>query len=229
MNTNRNNVLWGLIFIILGVGFAGNVFDLWSFSIFFPGWWTLFLIIPCAASLYHNGIQTGPLVGFSVGVMFFLSSQGFISGNLIVRLFVPVVLIIIGASIILSSSPRKTISYKSSELQKKNLNNMTYYTATFSSQNIVLDNQIFTGASINAIFGSITLRLDNSIINEDVVINCNSTFGGIEIYLPNYVNVKVSRTPLFGGVSNRRYAVTNPDAPTIYINATCMFGGVEIR
>lgn len=106
---------------------------------------------------------------------------------------------------------------------------MEYYTATFSSQNITLDNQMFTGASINAIFGSISLRLDNSIINEDVVINCNATFGGVEIYLPNYVNVRVAKTPLFGGVSNRRHAITSPDAPTVYINATCMFGGVEIR
>lgn len=119
MNTNRNNVLWGLIFIILGVGFAGNAFSLWNFSIFFPGWWTLFLIIPCGVSLFRNGLQTGPLVGFSIGLMFFLSSQGFISGHSVSQLFIPVILIIIGVSIIFTNSPRKTITFKSNELQKK--------------------------------------------------------------------------------------------------------------
>ncbi|MSS63257.1 LiaF transmembrane domain-containing protein [Velocimicrobium porci] len=229
MTRNNNNFLWGLLFIVLGIGFAGNAFDLWHFSIFFPGWWTLFLIIPCGISIIQNGFQTGSIIGFVSGVMLLLSCQGFVSTRLIGQLIIPVILIIAGLGIIFSNSSKKTISIKSSDFQKKNSEHLTDYTATFSSQSISLDNQIFTGASINAIFGSVTLRLDNAIINEDVVINSNATFGGIEIYLPAYVNVKVSSTPIFGGVTNRRHGIVNSDAPTVYINATCMFGGVEIR
>lgn len=234
MNRNNNNFIWGLLFIILGVGFAGNAFDLWNFSIFFPGWWTLFLILPCGISIIQNGVQTGSLIGLVSGIMLLLSCQGFVSAHLIGQLIIPVILIIAGLGIIFSNLSKKTISshssdFQTSDFQKKNSKHLTDYTATFSSQNIALDNQIFSGASVNAIFGSVTLRLDNAIINEDVVINSNATFGGIDIYLPAYVNVKVSSTPIFGGVTNRRHGIVNQDAPTVYINATSMFGGVEIR
>lgn len=103
------------------------------------------------------------------------------------------------------------------------------YTATFASQNINFDNDIFQGSTANAYFGTVILHLENAIINENVTIYCNATFGGIELYLPNYVNVQVQSSPIFGGVSNRRRFMTSPDAPTVLIVANCMFGGVEIK
>ena len=35
-----NRILWGLVFIVLGVIIALNVFNIIDFNIFFRGWWT---------------------------------------------------------------------------------------------------------------------------------------------------------------------------------------------
>ena len=235
MNSNKSNILWGIFFIFLGIGFAGNAFNLWHFSIFFPGWWTLFIIVPCLMSITQNGASTGSVFGLIIGILLLLSRLGIIPTGLIGKLFFPVILILIGIRIFLNNSFGNRISqsdmhttYSAGSFNREN-ENLNYYTATFASRSDNCDNQIFEGANVNSIFGSVVLHLENAILNEDVVINCNATFGGIDLDLPGYVNVRVSSTPIFGGVTNHRRGVTNTDAPTVYVNATCMFGGVEIR
>lgn len=231
MNSNKSNILWGLFFIFLGIGFAGNAFNLWHFTIFFPGWWTMFIIIPSLMSITQNGPSTGSLIGLIIGVLLLLSRQGILPSDFIGKLIFPAILVVIGISIILNNFSRSRIPQSDYTSTSMNSNNegLNYYTATFSSRSDNCDNQVFEGANVNAIFGSVSLHLENAIINEDIVINCNSTFGGIELFLPGYVNVRVSSTPIFGGVTNRRRGMANMDAPTVYINATSMFGGVEIR
>ena len=255
MRSRLSNILWGLFFVLIGIGFAGNAFNLWDFNLFFPGWWTLFIIIPCGISIIQNGFQTGSSIGLAIGVMLLLSRQGFFNMRLVGQLIVPVILIIIGLGIMFSNTFQKTSqnghfgpngqgpqggSYTENtnyttggannwQSNSTHANGSNAYTSTFASQNINFDNEIFHGTTANAYFGATNLHLENAIINENVTIYCNATFGGIEIFLPSYVNVHVQSTPIFGGVTNRRRYMTNPEAPTVFINATCMFGGVEVK
>ena len=227
MKPRISNLIWGLFFVILGIGFAGNAFGYWDFTLFFDGWWTLFIIIPCLVSVIQNGPNTGNIIGLLIGLLLLMTRQNIINGELVGKLIVPMIFVIIGLGIMFANTlrgPRPT----QAEYTKMN-NGNRHYTATFSGQNIHCDNEVFEGASIDAVFGSVALRLDQAIINEDVIISCNATFGGVEIYLPSDVNVKVATTPIFGGVSNKRRNFANPSAPTVYINATCMFGGVDIK
>ena len=41
-----NRILWGLVFIVLGVVVALNALDIIDFNIFFNGWWTFIIISP---------------------------------------------------------------------------------------------------------------------------------------------------------------------------------------
>ena len=59
--------------------------------------------------------------------------------------------------------------------------------------------------------------------------NGDMQFGGIDIYVPYNVNVKVNSNSIFGGVSQKNRRSNDPNAVTVYVNATCMFGGVEIK
>jgi hypothetical protein len=61
-----------------------------------------------------------------------------------------------------------------------------------------------------------------------VILNCSTVFGGVEIRVPDNINVQVSGIPLFGGIHNR-YTSNIPGAPTLFVNATCIFGGIEIK
>lgn len=226
MRNRMGNVLWGIFFIVLGIGFAGQAFDLWSFNLFFRGWWTLFIIVPCLISIFKSGFRVVPVCGLVIGVLFLFSSIGIFRGVAVGRLIFPIILIVIGLGIIFrhsfpSSKFKDKINLKPGDLQ---------HTATFSSEKIAYNNEVFTGASLDAIFGGVELNLSNAIINSDVVINCNAVFGGIDIMTPQDVNIKVASTPIFGGVDNkRRNTPVVHEAPTIYVNATCMFGGVDIK
>lgn len=87
----------------------------------------------------------------------------------------------------------------------------------------------FEGCEANSIFGSVIIDLRDAIITEDTVINCYCVFAGIDIYVPANVNIRISGTPIFGGITNKTGDYENINAPTIFINATTMFGGVTIK
>lgn len=102
-------------------------------------------------------------------------------------------------------------------------------TALFSSRELRLEGEVFHGAIINSVFGGVKLDLDEAIIQSDVRIDIMSIFGGVDIWVPANVNVVVNSMPIFGGVSNKSRNHAAPNAPTIYIRATCIFGGVDIK
>ncbi len=91
------------------------------------------------------------------------------------------------------------------------------------------DGEVFTGAELTAVFGGIKCDLRNAIIENDCVINATAIFGGVDIYLPAYVNVKTSSMSLFGGLTNKIPPYSPNNQVTVYVNGTCMFGGVEIK
>ena len=50
-----------------------------------------------------------------------------------------------------------------------------------------------------------------------------------DIYIPDNCKVKIKSNSIFGGVSNNKKCNVDDNSYTIYINASCMFGGVEIK
>lgn len=229
---NSSNIIWGIVLIIIGIILALNSFGITDIDVFFKGWWTLFIIIPCFIGLFdHNEDKTGNIIGLIIGVLLLLSSQEIIDYALVWKLFFPIILIAIGLSFIFKNTIGNSINNKIKEINSKNNKNNKdnkEYISTFSSQKIDFTKEEFKGCSMSAIFGGIDLDLTDAIIKEDVVINANSIFGGIDIRAPKDVNVKVNSTSIFGGVDNN---TKNKDDNkfTIYINATCLFGGTEIK
>lgn len=235
MRNKLSNVLWGLFFIIIGVGIAGNVMNIWDFELFFDGWWTLLIIIPCFISMVQGGFGTGSTLGFIIGLLLFMSYQIDLNFS-IWSLIVPAVFIFIGIRIMFQSAFRKGPKYFEQRINMNNdINGQTFtgagkseYSAVFSSNRVNITDQ-FYGTNLNAIFGGIVLDLRNAIITTDVEINATAVFGGMDLYLPLGVKIKTNNVPIFGGVSNKAQQSTDPSAPTIYLNSTCMFGGIDIK
>ena len=44
---NFKSIMWGLVLITLGIIIGLNAFEIINVDIFFDGWWTLFIIVPC--------------------------------------------------------------------------------------------------------------------------------------------------------------------------------------
>lgn len=221
-----SNLLWGLIFIIVGVVFGLNALGISDINIFFNGWWTLFIIVPCFIGLFKNEDKSSNLIGLIIGLFLLLGCIDILEFTLIWKLMIPAILVMIGLSLIFKDILNSKVK---KEIKRLNKTETKEYCSCFSGQTIDFNNEEFTGCSISAVFGGVKLDLKKAIIKDDVVINANSIFGGITIYVPEDVNVKIGSTSIFGGVSDERKNKTNDAKYTIYINATSMFGGVEIK
>ena len=221
-----SNLLWGIVFIIVGVIFGLNALEITDINIFFDGWWTLFIIVPCFIGLFKDDDKSSNLIGLIIGLCLLLGCQDIIEFAIIWKLMIPAILVMIGLSFIFKDTLNSKVN---KEIKKLNKNETKEYCACFSDQKIDFTKEEFTGSSLSAVFGGIECDLKKSIIKEDTVINASSIFGGITIYVPEDINVKISSTSIFGGVSDKRKNKTTDAKYTIYINATSMFGGVEIK
>lgn len=222
------SILWGIVLIVIGLIIAGNVLGITNINIFFNGWWTLFIIIPCFIGLFKNSSKTGNIIGLIIGIALLLACQGILRFELIWKLLFPTILIIVGLSFIFRDAIGGKVSTEIKKLNE-NRNGTNEYCATFSEQNVKFDEEKFVGADLTAVFGGVKCDLRKSVIEEDQVINATSIFGGIDIFVPDNVKVKIKSTPIFGGVSDKSNNPKDEQAHTIYINATCIFGGVEIK
>jgi len=220
------NIVWGIAFVVVGIIWGLNAMGITDVNIFFRGWWTFIIIIPCIIGLFREKEKFGNVIGIIVGVTLLLASNRVIDWSIIGRLIVPFVLVCIGAAILLKSMINKNVYEKIKKLEK-NMESEEQY-ATFSSQEINVTED-FKGASLNAIFGGIDYSLKESKIEGEQLLNASAIFGGIDIIVPAGVNVQVKSTSIFGGVGNSTSKVTGENVPTIYVDAFCLFGGVDIK
>lgn len=223
-----SNVLWGTVLITVGIIFALNALEIADINIFFDGWWTLFIIVPCFIDLFTEENKTGNIIGLIIGICLLLCCQGVLNFSLVFKLIIPVILVIIGLSLIFKDTLKTKIKEEIRKLNNKNPNGKEYC-STFGGQNVEFSNEKFNGCELTAVFGGLKCDLREAIIEENCVVNVSSIFGGITVYTPENVNVKIVSTSIFGGVSDGRKAKTKDAKVTIYINATCLFGGVEIK
>ncbi len=89
MKLSRIDMFWGCLLIAVGIGFFGDSLHLWNFEFFFCGWWTLFIIVPSLCNILEEGVKR-------LNVILLLSSWNLLSAELVV----PVLLIIVGATLI---------------------------------------------------------------------------------------------------------------------------------
>lgn len=222
------NILWGFVLIAVGIIFGLNALEITDINIFFDGWWTLFIIIPCFIDLFEQSNKTGNLIGILIGVCLLLACQEIMDFEIIFKLMIPTILVIIGLSLLFKDTLKTKIKEEVNKLNKTHQNSKEYC-STFGGQNIDLSNEEFNGCELTAVFGGIKCDLKEAILKENCVVNVSAIFGGITIYTPENVNVKIVSTPIFGGVSDERKVKIKDSKITLYINATCVFGGVQIK
>lgn len=217
--------LLGIFWIVLGTIIAGNVLDWWDVSIFFRGWWTFFIIIPSAVGVMKKGFQSGSGFGLVLGFLLLFMQRTHFSIGWIFKLFVPAMLIFFGVKILLKGRgfQKKTITHITDDMMDD-----AVYSGIFQNKEVQYPEDNFFGSGVNAIFGSADLDLRSAIIIDDVTVNAIALFGGVDIKLPQDVNVRVASTSILGGTENRVKRQENPEWPTVYIQATAIFGGIII-
>ncbi len=107
----------------------------------------------------------------------------------------------------------------------------SYKTASvlFGGQDIIYGPEDFTGATYTAVFGGCTVNLRNVTIVGDVIISVTALFGGVDLILPDNVQVISNIIPILGGSDLKYVSSRDPLAPKIIINGNVSFGAIDIR
>ena len=200
------NTVIGLIFIIIGVIIGLNTFHITNIDLFFDGWWTLFIIIPCFLGLFKDQDKTGNIIGLIVGIYLLLYCQGLINFQFAWKLVVPVIFVLIGLKMI----------FKDTFNKKKPRQN-------------IYDNQLYTGGNYDVTFNGLILDLSKAYLNEETNIMISTLFGGVDLYLPDDVNIQIQSSNFLGGVDLHKRENKIENTKVIYLNARCIFGGINIK
>lgn len=217
--------MWGIVLVIIGVVYALNALKITEIDLFFKGWWTLIIIVPSFISMATDKNKTIGIIGFVIGLLFLLSARGLVDFRAVWKLIIPLIIIIIGLSLIF----KDTFNKKARESIKKlkNSGSLRSVSAIFSTQADDCSAQSFTGAQYSAFFGTVNSNLTGAYLERDSLIKVKSIFGSVNITVPDGVNVNVVSNTLFGGVSNR-ISPNKANDLTIYVEAFCLFGNAEI-
>jgi len=224
MKRKYGGLVIGLIFIAVGIGYVGNVLCWWSgFTIFFPGWWALFIIVPFVIAIAESGFNTGNLIGLLIGVFLLVSQQPHF--RFMWQLIFPAVLIAIGLSIILKSK-----AFKFRRVVKAEDGGAFYipvYRCWFNPRQIKFGRFELHGAEITTVFAELVLDLSDAIITKDIVIDVTTVFSRAKIILPPNVKMAPSANNVFGRLIDKTTSDTY-SFHTVYVNANCLFADAEV-
>ncbi|MDD2409765.1 MAG: hypothetical protein PHD03_03500 [Bacilli bacterium] len=215
----KKSIIWGTILVIVGLIYLINNLDIWNINLFFEGWWTLFIIIPSLISLINKNNIISSILGIIIGVLLLLATRNYIAWIMVGKIFLPLIIIIIGISLIFKSK----IYFR----KKDNKNNPEYFGIFAGCEEKITDT--FKGGSCIAVFGGVELDLSDAKITDDITIDCIAIFGGVDIKLPKNVILKSEGISIFGGATNKYIPGEKLKSPTIYINHVSIFGGTEIK
>lgn len=223
-------IIWGIAIIALGVVFGGNALGLFNFNVFFDGWWTLFIIVPSAVSLITEKDKLSSLGFLVAGVILLLAAQEVFSYEVAWKVILAIFLIVAGITIIVKSVFRsnndKEVEKKIKDL--KDDKTMDAQMAIFSGSDRVYNDEVFAGSNLVAVFGGVNLDLRKAKFDKDTVIKAFCLFGGIDIKVPEDVQVKIKSGFIFGGISDDRKGKLEKGKYTIYLDAAGGFGGVTV-
>ena len=221
-------IIWGIAIVALGVIFGGNAIGLFNFDVFFDGWWTLFIIVPSAVSLITEKERLQSLAFLGAGIIMLLAAQHVFEWDVAWKAILALFLILIGLSIIFRSifhsKNDKEVEKKVKDADDKT---MDAQTAVFSGSERVYNDEVFSGSNMVAIFGGAELDLRKAKFTKDTVIKAFALFGGVEIKVPEDVNIKSKSGFIFGGISDDRKGESKGKY-TIYLDAAGGFGGITI-
>ena len=202
----------GIALVVIGIGYIGNIFEVWNFEIFFPGWWTLFILIPAVVKIIRHGAKPVYIIWAAAGAVLLITQSGLLP-DIVGKMTMPIIVVALGFAILFRSRHGSGDGY----------------IAIFSGRAPDFTKKPFSGAFAVALFGGVTIKLREAIIDTDTQIDAIAMFGGVDVLVPPNVNVEVSGLPLFGGVGEPKNRPHVDGAPTIRVSALAVFGGVDVK
>lgn len=98
MKKTDSKIIWGILFVLFGLVIALKEMNFIPFSIFFHGWWTLFIIIPCMVQIISGRPTKSSFIWLVIGVLLFCYVNGYFEIKDLGTFLVSGICIVVGVS-----------------------------------------------------------------------------------------------------------------------------------
>jgi predicted membrane protein len=229
MKNNGAKLLIGGVLILLGILFLLDQFGL---SRYLNGhsligfFWPVLVIAIGVMFLARGGITAGIIFLFFGGLFF--ASQLF--GWEIWGTWWPLILIALGVAILLGKTiERPGLNVVSGGSSTSQLND---FIAFWGAEKRITSKE-FTGGKITCLFGGEKIDLREAEIAKDGgKLEISTAFGGVELIVPQNMNIEVKGNAILGGVDNKtaqQYSEAAGKGPLLTIICSVAFGGIEVK
>jgi hypothetical protein len=99
----------------------------------------------------------------------------------------------------------------------------------YGGDEYIYKGESFHGARLDAFCGGLRLDLREAVITEDEEIDIHTFMGGVELIVPDSLNVETKSRSFIGGVGNETNRNIKDGAPCLHIVASNFLGGVSIK
>jgi hypothetical protein len=233
-------VLFGLLLIVLGVGYLLQVFGIITdLTAILRVWWPVVIIAVGLNWLARHARQPWwPLLVTAIGVLILLSRllPDF------ARYFWPiagaVALVVIGLRLLLPRKPRMYTPPPAPEhppvemVARQSSEDVLQYSVSFNGIEVCNSARAFRGGAVDVNFGSIRLDLRGAeLAPEGGTLELRAAFAGIELLVPEHWVLDIMSAPAFGAVDDKRKNPKKASAgqPVLALWCHASFGGIEIK
>lgn len=102
-------------------------------------------------------------------------------------------------------------------------------TAIFGGVKKIVMSKNFKGGDVTTFMGGAEINLSQADCNGRVMIDCFNMFGGTKLIVPADWDVQSGLVTIFGGIEDKRQPGQVNPSKVLYLDGTCIFGGVEIK
>ncbi len=224
------SLIVGCLAVFVGVGYGLQALGyIGHFTVFFDGWWTVFIIVPAIFSFFQRGSNKMiSLAMLLLGVGLLVWRQQWLDVSM-TKLILPVIIILFGISMIAGAFTKKTDHLAQCEVIIPEDGSLPQYEASFGTVNPNYNGQKFEGCRMDVSFGEGVLDLRQAIIEKDCTVQAEVAFGKGELLLPVGCRLDLKTNSAFGGVENKYLSSDDPTAHTLHVEANVNFGALEIK
>lgn len=220
MKSNYQRKIVGLLFLAGGICYLGEQLGIWDISVFFPGWWTIFLILPALISMVESGIHMGNVLLFIIGGYFLMEANGWISVTLTFGAIAAIICILIGVRMIVGKHGRRIHRHVDASH------------ARHIHSNVVFGNRSFRGTghvdSLEAqcLVGTQYIDISDADVHNMSSLELNCVFGTINLIVPDDMNFIVKQDNFLGSCSIQDEPEGKYD---LYVDVSCILGQINLR
>lgn len=225
MRYHMRSKIIGLLLVVGGIGYLGEQFELWSFSIFFPGWWTLILIIPAICNIFENGWKITNAGVLVLGVYLLLKANGYIDFHISTGLLLALIFIFYGIRMIIGNPMNKEDKHRYRHSGTKD-NASNLHISAICKEKRVFVNGYVNSVHAESICGNLCIELSEADIRNTQFFRIHCVVANIDIIVPEACRFVVEKDCALGVI---RVEDSQGGSYDLHLEVSCIAGCINLR